>query len=272
MSPASASRHGAGARPGPVENPDRYRGRYELRNQTAEVTVDESGGSGSPRWSATRPSRWRTWPASPGTPRPRASASRRRDVRVRGRERHGAAEPWSSSRRTRGAAPATCTTVELHHGSPDSVSEVVGGRVGSRASVEGVLAGGEPGHVVALVVGSGVVAGADHDAVAVGFAAVGPAFGVVQVGHAGWGVAAFDLAAAVASMVLTIRWASLSKPFAAAEVEDLGLAAEDGGDDPGFAGQAAGGAGGDRSRRCRGGRPSVRRSGCRGASGRRRWR
>ena len=48
-----------------------------------------------------------------------------------------------------------------------------------------------------------------------------------------------------ASMVLAMRWASLWKRGAAAEVEDLGLAAEDGGDDPGFAGQPAGGAGGD---------------------------
>ena len=47
------------------------------------------------------------------------------------------------------------------------------------------------------------------------------------------------------SMVLAIRWASVWNRLLAAEVEDLGLAAEDGGDDPGLAGQPAGLAGGD---------------------------
>src|SRR4051794_16086357 len=38
--------------------------------------------------------------------------------------------------------------------------------LGSRPPVEGVFAGGELGHVVARVVGFGVVPGADHDRVA----------------------------------------------------------------------------------------------------------
>src|SRR3954468_5844858 len=115
---------------------------------------------------------------------------------------------------------------------------------GSRPAVEGDLAVGLSGHLVAGVVGPCVVTGADHDGVAVGFSAVCPAFGVVQVGHAGWCVAALDFAAA--------GFDGLGDPLGlaveavlAAEVEDLGLGVEDGGDDPGLTRQPAGGAGAD---------------------------
>src|SRR4029078_5738802 len=110
----------------------------------------------------------------------------------------------------------------------------------------------ESGHLVALVVGSGVVPGADHDGVAVGVAAVGPAGGVVEVAAAGRFVAVFGLAAADLdafgdALVFVVE------PGGAAEVEDLGGAAEDGGDDPGLAGEPAGPPGGGRLRRVRGG-------------------
>ena len=99
----------------------------------------------------------------------------------------GAAQPSSSSRPMLMIGLATCTTVELHHGSPDSVSEVVGGRVGSRASVEGDLPVGSL--VMSSARGRGVVPGAEHmQVVEVGAAAEGPACVVVHVGHAGWRV------------------------------------------------------------------------------------
>jgi hypothetical protein len=44
-------------------------------------------------------------------------------------------------------------------------------------------------------------------------------------------------------MVLAIRWGLGVEPSFASEVEDLGIAAEDGGDDSGLAGEPAGGAG-----------------------------
>jgi hypothetical protein len=66
-----------------------------------------------------------------------------------------------------------------------------------------------------------------------------------MLGHAGWGVAALDFAAAGLDG-LDDALGFVGEAVGAAEVEDLGLAAEDGGDDPGFAGQAAGGAGADR--------------------------
>ena len=47
------------------------------------------------------------------------------------------------------------------------------------------------------------------------------------------------------SMVALMRWALEWKRLCSAEVEDFGLAAEDGGDDPGFAGDPAGEGGGD---------------------------
>ena len=70
-------------------------------------------------------------------------------------------------------------------------------------------------------------------------AAVGPADRVVQVAHPGWAVAAVCFAAAGldglgAPLGLGVE------PGRATEVEDLGPAAEDGGDDPGLAGQPAG--------------------------------
>ena len=65
------------------------------------------------------------------------------------------------------------------------------------------------------------------------------------MGGAGWCVAAFDLAAAGFDG-LDDALGFGGEAFLAAEVEDLGLPAENGGDDPGFAGQAAGGAGADR--------------------------
>ena len=68
--------------------------------------------------------------------------------------------------------------------------------------------------------------------------------GEAQVAPAGWGVAAFDVAAAGFDG-LGDALGFVVEATCSAEVEDLGLAAEDGGDDPGFAGQPAGGAGGD---------------------------
>ena len=99
--------------------------------------------------------------------------------------------------------------------------------------------------LVAGVVGEGVVAGAEQPAGrGVGGSAAGPGVVVVGVAQPGWGVAALGGAAAVAvgegdPLGFGVEAAR------AAEVEDLGRAAEDGGDDPGPAGQPARLAGGD---------------------------
>src|SRR5690349_1780717 len=114
--------------------------------------------------------------------------------------------------------------------------------VGSRSSVEAVEAGGELGHLVAGVVGSGVVPEAEHDRGHVGASAVGPALLVMQVGAAGWLVAALGLAAAGFDHLGDALGVVVEAAFAA-DVEDLGSSAEDGGDDPGFAGHSAGQAG-----------------------------
>jgi hypothetical protein len=76
----------------------------------------------------------------------------------------------------------------------DSASAV---DVGLSASVEADLAAGVVGQVVAGVVGEGVVSGAEHEGVAVGFAALSPGDGVVQVAHPRWPVAADGGAAAL---------------------------------------------------------------------------
>ena len=63
-------------------------------------------------------------------------------------------------------------------------------------------------------------------------------------GSSAWGVAAFGLAAALLDG-LEDALGFAAEPVLAAEVEDLGLAAEDGGDDPGVGGQAPGLSGGE---------------------------
>ena len=75
-------------------------------------------------------------------------------------------------------------------------------------------------------------------------AAVGPGCVVVGVAHGWWSVAVFGGAAFVADAHGDALGACVAAA-AAAEVEDLGSAAEDGGDDAGGAGQAAGNGGGD---------------------------
>ena len=104
---------------------------------------------------------------------------------------------------------------------------------GLSASVEADLAAWVVGDVVAGVVGAGVMSGAEHEGVAVGFAALGPGDGVVQVAHPRWPVAA-DGGAAVLFEAGCDALVLVVEPLGAAEVEDLGLPAEDGGDDPGL--------------------------------------
>ncbi len=106
-------------------------------------------------------------------------------------------------------------------------------------SVEDDLAVGVTGHLVVGVVGSGVVSGAEQSAlVEVGRATVGPAGPVVGVTHPGWPVTTLGHAAAVpqghgGGLGLGVE------PSGSAEVEDLGVSAEDDGDDPGGARQAS---------------------------------
>src|SRR4051794_7655974 len=119
-------------------------------------------------------------------------------------------------------------------------------RGSSRASGEGDVAVLVGGVLVAVVVGQRVVAGAERDGVGgVGLPAAGPGCGVVDVAHGWWPVAAFGGAATV----LECRGDALGfgvEPGLAAQVEHGGGATEDGGDDPGLAGQPAGLPGRDR--------------------------
>src|SRR4051795_3329991 len=121
---------------------------------------------------------------------------------------------------------------------------ILWGAVGLASPVEAVLPAGERVDLVATVVGSGVVPWADHDAVAVGPGAVDPAGGGVEVAGSGWSVAALDLAAADLDG-LGDPLCFVVEAFLAAEVEDLGLAAQHGGDDPGLTGEPAGQGRGD---------------------------
>ena len=125
-----------------------------------------------------------------------------------------------------------------------------GGSV-SGAPGEGDLPAGQVGRGVGGVVGAGVVAGAEQQPVVVGPAAAAPGDRVVQVAQAGWPVAALGGAAALFEGLGDPLGSGVEAP-GAAEVEDLGLPAEDGGDDPGLARQSPSLAGTDRSRRCRG--------------------
>src|SRR5689334_1357401 len=106
--------------------------------------------------------------------------------------------------------------------------------------MEGDLAGGQPARRVVGVVELGVVPRAGADQVGqVGPAALGPGFEVVDVGDAAF--AAVGDAAAVLLDDLDEALGVARQPSAAAEVEDLALtAAEDGGDDAGFAGELSG--------------------------------
>src|SRR5690606_2902569 len=107
------------------------------------------------------------------------------------------------------------------------------------------LAVGQLSHVVGGVVGVGVVAGAEQPAVCDrGATAEVPGGLVVGVAHAGGPVAAFGGAALLLDREGDALGLGVEAPFPA-EVEDFGVAAEDGGDDPGLAGQSAGQAGGD---------------------------
>jgi hypothetical protein len=94
------------------------------------------------------------------------------------------------------------------------------------------------------VVGEAVVVAAEEDPVLqVGLPAFGPGLGeVVGLGPGGWSVAAFGAAAAVAEGEGEALGSGEESGFSA-EVEDRGGAAEDGGDDPGAAGEPAGLAG-----------------------------
>lgn len=74
---------------------------------------------------------------------------------------------------------------------------------------------------------------------------MGPGVWVVSVAFSGWPVAVFGGAALVALGEGDALGFGV-EPGGAAEVEDLGAGAEDRGDDPGFAGQAACFGGGDR--------------------------
>ena len=98
--------------------------------------------------------------------------------------------------------------------------------------------------LVAGVVGFHVVPVAQRDAVSdVGVAAVGPAGLVVGVESVG-AVAAFCAAAAVAGEHRVALVAGVESS-SAADVEGLGVAAEDDGDDLGLAGEPAGQGGAD---------------------------
>ena len=102
--------------------------------------------------------------------------------------------------------------------------------------------------------GAGVVSGAEQEAVVVGAAAAGPGDGVVQVAQAGWPVAALGGAAALFEGLGDPLCSGVEAP-GAAEVEDLRLPAEDGGDDPGLTRQPPSLAGGDGLAGVEAGRP-----------------
>jgi hypothetical protein len=84
-----------------------------------------------------------------------------------------------------------------------------------------------------------VVARADHDGVAVRLAALAPGLGVVYLAKTRRGIAALDGAAALFDGGHDPLRA-VGEAAGAAQVEDLGVAVEDGGDDPRLAGQLAG--------------------------------
>jgi len=106
--------------------------------------------------------------------------------------------------------------------------------------VEADLAAGEAGGLVGGVVGSGVVSRAEQAAVLDRCVAAGAErLVVVGVTHAGWPVTALRGATAL----LQGEGDPLGfgvEPGLPAQVEDLGVGAEDGGDDPGPAGEPPG--------------------------------
>ena len=110
----------------------------------------------------------------------------------------------------------------------------------SRAAVVSEVAVGEAVVGVVGVVGEAVVVAAEQDPVGeVGCPALGPGFGeVVGFGPGGWSVAAFGAAAIVAQHHRGALGPVEQAGFAA-QVQHHRGSAEDGGDDPGPAGEPA---------------------------------
>ena len=106
-------------------------------------------------------------------------------------------------------------------------------------SVEADGAVGVDGRGVARVVDVVVVPRAQRQPVGVGATVLGPGLGVVQVAQARWPVA---VAGGTASMSDAggQTLGLVVEPAGATEVEDLGVAAEDGREDAGLAQQAPG--------------------------------